>query len=64
MESEHTPHVPRTDGLIAIPLHYAADHTIDITWHRTTDQLLGLVLTTLALLTLGILSIYSYRSRN
>jgi hypothetical protein len=45
-----------------MPLYYAADHTIDITWHRTTDQLLGLLLTTLALIVLGFLSIHSYRS--
>jgi hypothetical protein len=61
---EHPPHIFRDDGLIAIPLYYAADHTIDITWRRTTDQLLGLILTTLALFTLGVLSIYSYRTQN
>ena len=54
--------VQRDDGLIAIPLP-AGRSTIDITWHRTTDQFLGLLLTTLALLTLGFLSIYSYRTQ-
>jgi hypothetical protein len=53
---------PRTDGLIALPLP-AGPSTIDIAWHRTIDQLLGLILTTLALLTLGFLSIHSYRTR-
>jgi hypothetical protein len=53
--------IQRDDGLIAVPVP-AGNNTIDITWHRTTDQLLGLILTTLALITLSILSIYSYRS--
>jgi len=53
--------IQRDDGLIAIPLPVGRS-VINVTWHRTTDQLLGLVLTTLALLTLGILSIYSYRT--
>jgi len=60
MSLEHFPHIPRDDGLVAMPLYYAADHTIDISWHRTTDQLLGLVVTTLALLILGFLSIHFY----
>jgi hypothetical protein len=54
--------VQRDDGLIAIPLP-AGISTIDITWHRTTDQTLGLILTTLALLMLGFLSIHSYQTR-
>jgi len=53
--------VERTDGLIALPLP-VGHSTIDIAWHRTTDQLLGLILTTLALLVLGFLSIHSYRA--
>jgi len=64
MSLEHFPHIPRDDGLIAMPLYYSADHTIDIAWQRTTDQTVGLILTTLALLTLGILSIHSYRTEN
>jgi len=62
MPPKHPAHVIRDDGLVAIPLQSAGDHTIDITWRRTTDQLLGLILTTLALLILGFLSIHSYRS--
>jgi hypothetical protein len=61
--SEHFPHIPRDDGLVAMPLYYAADHTIDITWQRTSDQTLGLILTTLALVMLGFLSVHSYRTR-
>jgi len=52
--------IQRDDGLIAIPLP-AGRSTIAIVWRRTKDQLIGLLLTTLALLTLGFLSIHSYR---
>jgi hypothetical protein len=54
-------HVQRDDGLIAVPLP-VGHSTIDIFWHGTADQLLGLILTTLALLTLGTGSILSYRT--
>ena len=50
----HPPHLPRADGLIAIPLYYAAEYTIEITQTRPLDQTLGNLLsaTALALLTL------------
>jgi hypothetical protein len=59
------PHVQRNDGLIAIDLtsgkSIATGHyTIDITWHRTPDQTLGLAITALALLTLALIS-FPYR---
>ncbi len=42
----------RTDGLLTIALP-AGQSTIDITWHRTLDQQLGLALTTLSLIALA-----------
>jgi hypothetical protein len=47
----HPPHIPRDDGLIEVPLT-PGTHTIDITWHTTPDQTLGLALSILALLVL------------
>jgi hypothetical protein len=56
----HDPaHIPRHDGLIAIALDHVDDYTIDITWHRTLDQQLGLTLSTLSLLALA----FTYRRR-
>jgi hypothetical protein len=52
-------HIPRTDGLLAIVVPAGAS-SIDITWHRTPDQTLGLLLTTLALLALA----FTYRRRS
>jgi hypothetical protein len=49
------PHLQREDGLIAIALADAGDYKIDIRWHTTWDQALGLVLSMLALLTLVLL---------
>ena len=43
----------RDDGLLAIPVP-AGPSTLDITWHRTPDQTLGLVLSALALLALAL----------
>ena len=40
----------RDDGLLAIPIP-AGPSTLDITWHRTPDQTLGLAISALALLT-------------
>ena len=56
--TELPPHLQRDDGLLAIALP-AGTSTIDIAWHRTPDQQLGLVLSILALLTL--LWIATYR---
>jgi hypothetical protein len=44
-------HLQRDDGLLAIAVS-AGSSTIDISWHRTTDQNLGLAITILALLVL------------
>jgi len=51
---DHPPHIPRDDGLIAIPLYYPSDYKIDVSWHISDDQQLGLALSTIALLLLGI----------
>ena len=47
MDPDHPRHIQRDDGLIAIPLR-AGDNTIDITWRRTADQQLGLLISVLA----------------
>jgi hypothetical protein len=52
MERYHPAHNPRDDGLVALTLYYPSDYTIDIAWHRTFDQNLGLAITILALLVL------------
>ncbi len=54
MHLNHPKHIHRDDGLIALPLEYAADFTIDIHYAQTTDQTLGdmLSLTSLTLLAL------------
>jgi hypothetical protein len=52
-------HIPRHDGLIAIALDHVDDYTINITWHRTLDQQLGLTLSILSLLALA----FIYRRR-
>jgi hypothetical protein len=46
-------HIARNDGLIAIALP-AGHSTIDITWHPTLDQQLGLALSAISLLTLAL----------
>jgi hypothetical protein len=53
LERYHPAHISRDDGLVAVPLYCGAIHTIDITWHRTLDQTLGLILSALALLVLA-----------
>ena len=47
-------HVQRDDGLLAVPLNSPGYYTIDITWHRTADQNIGLAITALALLALAL----------
>jgi len=59
MELRHPAHISRADGLIAIALDHVDNYTIDITWHRTPDQTLGLILSTVALIALA----FTYRSR-
>ena len=44
--SEVTQRIPRGDGLIAIPLPYGTS-TLDITWRRTFDEQLGLLISVL-----------------
>jgi len=51
-------HLQRDDGLLAIQLP-TGPSTIDITWHRTWDQNLGLALSVCGLLVLGL----TFRSR-
>jgi hypothetical protein len=53
-----TQHLQRDDGLLAIALPAGAS-MIDIRWHRTWDQILGNVLSLLALLVLGVLLLRS-----
>jgi hypothetical protein len=52
MERNHPPHINRDDGLIAVPIYCGAQHDIDISWHRTLDQTLGLFTSALALIAL------------
>jgi hypothetical protein len=51
MECEHYPQSQRDDGLINLKLP-PGQRTIDITWHRTLDQTLGLFTSALALIAL------------
>ena len=53
MSLYHPAHNIRNDGLTALTLYYGSDYTIDITWHRTLDQQLGLALTILSLIVLA-----------
>src|SRR5215469_736881 len=53
-----TQHLQRDDGLLAIALRSGVS-VIDIHWHRTWDQILGNVLSLLALLVLGALLVRS-----
>jgi hypothetical protein len=46
-------HLQRDDGLIAIAVP-PGTFTIDITWHRTLDQTLGLITSTIALIALAL----------
>jgi hypothetical protein len=62
MSLYHPPHNHRDDGLVALTLYYGSDYTIDIHWHRTWDQNLGLFITCLALLALT-LAFFVARSR-
>jgi hypothetical protein len=57
----HNAFLTRDDGLIAIPVYCTAHHTIDVTWHHTTDQSLGLGITAIALLDL--VSVFVINSR-
>jgi hypothetical protein len=53
-----TQHLRRDDGLLAIALPAGAS-VIDVRWHRTWDQVLGDILSLLALLVLGALLLRS-----
>ena len=55
---DHPRHIARNDGLIAIAVA-AGQSTIDITWHRTLDEQLGLALSALSLIALAL----TYRRR-
>ena len=49
MHLNHPNHVQRDDGLISLPLYYAADFTIDIRYAHTLDQTVGDILSLVAL---------------
>jgi hypothetical protein len=53
MSIEHYPSPARDDGLITMQLP-RGERDIDITWHRTPDQTLGLAISALALLALAL----------
>ena len=53
-----TQRLQRDDGLLAIALPAGAS-VIDVRWHRTWDQILGNVLSVVALLVLGALLLRS-----
>ena len=53
MELQRPPHIPRDDGLIAVPLYYGSTFYFDIAWHRTPDQQFGLAISVLACLALA-----------
>jgi hypothetical protein len=56
MSVEHYPQPRRDDGLITMQLPRGL-RTIDITWHRTPEQTLGLLLTLISLIALA----FTYR---
>jgi len=60
LEFVHPPHIPRDDGLVAIPLYYPADYKVDIRWHTSADQQLGFILSIFAM---ALLAFSAYRSR-
>ena len=60
LELDHPPHIPRDDGLVAIPLYYPADYKVDIRWHTSADQQLGFILSIFAM---ALLAFSAYRSR-
>ena len=62
MERYHPTHIRRDDGLTALTLYYGSDYNIDITWHRTWDQNLGLSITLVALLDL-LLAFFAQRAK-
>jgi hypothetical protein len=45
----HLPQIPRGDGLIAIRPYHEGDYRVNIAWHRTLDQQLGLALSAIGL---------------
>ncbi len=55
MHLNHPTHIHRPDGLIALPLYYPADYTIDATYTTPRDKTIGAILTILALIILSIL---------
>ncbi len=55
MHLNHPNHIERDDGLIALPLGYAAAFTIDIAYTHTLDQTLGVVISLVALAFLALL---------
>jgi hypothetical protein len=57
MHLNHPKHIHRDDGLVTLPLYYAADYTIDITYTQTADQTIGDILSLLSLALLIVLLI-------
>jgi hypothetical protein len=53
LNMDHPRHIARNDGLIAISIP-AGQSTIDITWHRTLDEQLGLALSAFSLMAVAL----------
>jgi hypothetical protein len=51
---DHPPHIQRDDGLIAVPLYFASNYTVNISWRHTPDQELGDALSLCALIALAL----------
>ena len=60
--SLHHDMIARNDGLIAVPVYCASAHTLNIAWHRTFDQQIGLAITLFALVVLLLISASHLRS--
>ena len=55
MALNHPNHIQRDDGLIVLPIGYAADFTIDIAYTQTRDQTLGNAISLLSIVSLVLL---------
>jgi hypothetical protein len=61
MHLNHPKHIQRDDGLIALPLYYAADYKIEIDYAQPFDQTLGNVISVLSFVLLVFLIRRDYR---
>ena len=55
MNLNHPEHIQRPDGLITLPIYYAADYTINVRYTTPRDKILGAILTIIALMILSFL---------